>query len=145
MSVLWKNIKEHLRRSSNWMFIICLLYTFVYIGMAIAHFFTNGEHSLDPTFTGFYIPLLTFYAGNKEVNRWIGKKVIIERPGELMVYLLWLLPVLLYIINFLSKHIYQIPPDLKFSCVLVLSIFIATNISKKYHESKNGSDENSSK
>jgi len=142
MSALWKNIKCHLKRSGNWMFIICLLYTFVFIGMVLIHFFTNARYSLDPTFIGFYIPLLTFYSGNKEVNRWIGKKIIIERPGELMVYLLWLIPAGLYVINFLKGHKYTIPPDLKFACILVLSIFITTNISKKYHTSKNGHSTN---
>lgn len=144
MSVLWKSVKNHLKNSSNWLFLICLLYTFVYIGMVVLHFFTKGEYALDPTFTGFYIPLLAFYAGNKEVSRWIGKKIIIERPGELMVYLLWLVPPSLYAVNFFSKHKYQIPQDLKFACILVLSIFVATNISKKYHESQNGSGENPS-
>ncbi len=144
MSALWKSIKNNLKNSGNWLFLICCLYTLVYIGMILIHFFTNGKYYLDPTFTGFYIPLLVFYAGNKEVSRWIGKKIVIERPGELMVYLLWLIPVFLYIVNFFSNHRYKIPPDLKFACILVLSVFITSTISKKHYESKNGKDKTSS-
>ena len=137
MSALWKNIKENLSKSSNWLFILCLIYTLVYMGMIFLHFFSNGHYKLDASFSGFYIPLLSAYAGNKEISRWVGKKITIQRPGELMVYLLWIVPPTLFCINQLAEGTYDIPEDIKFVCIFVISLFAASRVSKNIHEMQN--------
>lgn len=132
---LWASAKESFRDSSNWLFIICVLYTIAFMAMNTIHFF--GLLVFDPSFsTDFYLPLISLYAGDKEIKRWKGKTFVINRPGELMVYLIWLLPLAFYLINFVSGSSHEIPPRLGVITSSTLAIFVATGISKELHEKK---------
>jgi len=119
------------------LFLICSAITLIAMAMVITEFFSRG--SFPPSQIGFfYIAVLFVYSIHKEMLRWLGEKKI-ERQGEYFLYSWIGLTVILYIINFLTKHHFCYSPEgmsteslqaVSIITLEVAAIFLFTRLSK---------------
>ena len=132
---LWLSIKTSLKNSNEWLFWFCAFFTLVLIVMIYIEFFLTDYETPLVLVIG-YIGFITTYTTNKEINKWTASGLIIEKPGELFVYIWGLTLVVMGIIQFLTKNQYQVPEELINICGGVLAVFVGNQVSKSFRTRK---------
>lgn len=115
---------------------LLMLYTVVYLGLMIYDFAMRGAFKMPTGMMVVYIALVTAYAADKEIRRWMGKEEP-PRAGSFFVYL-WLL---FFLVAFVIRSFWPTftqPADLSAVALQVLAIFFGSKASKKIYDTKTG-------
>lgn len=102
----------------------------------IVDFFLRGkyEHIMMPIGM-IYVSLLSVYVSTKEFERWFGMYKG-RHPGEIGVVLWTLLIMALIILKLVLGDHYEISPDVIWTYITVISVFIASKASKLFFTRK---------
>ena len=106
-------------------------YSILYLGLTIADFALRHKFTMPPGMMIIYIALVTAYAGNKEIQRWVGKSLP-AKWGSLFVYAWFIFFAVAYTIKAIFPQ-YEIPSDLPKVCLQVLGIFFGSKASSKIY------------
>jgi uncharacterized membrane protein len=109
-------------------------YTILYLGLMIADFVMRETFELPLGMMIVYIALLTAYAGDKEVHRWIGKELP-SRWGSVFIYLWFIFFAVAFTVQAINPT-FKLPDDLSKICLQVLGIFFGSKISGKLYSMK---------
>lgn len=117
---------------------LLILYTIVYLGLMVYDFAAREVFTVPSGMMVVYIALLTAYAADKEIRRWMGKEEP-ARAGSFFVYL-WLLFFLVAFVIRSFKPTFVLPADLGAVALQVLGVFFGSKASKKIYDIKSGKD-----
>ena len=120
---------SEIKNSQTWPFWFCLLWTICHITMMWVSLISLLAYQVPEGMTWAYASLLGAYTTGKEVNKWVGKKITIAKPGELMVYAWWISLLLMYVVIFRNAT-YKLPQEMDSVCFWVLGIFFGGETSK---------------
>lgn len=115
---------------------LLMVYTVVYLGLMVYDFAAREAFTLPGGMMVVYIALVTAYAADKEIRRWMGKEEP-PRAGSFFVYL-WLLFFLVAFVIQSFKPAFVLPADLGKVALQVLGIFFGSKASKKIYDIKTG-------
>lgn len=126
-------IIEGLKDSQNWLFWFCFFWTSIHIVMMWGEFLSpllGWQFKTPEGMTSVYVSLLTVYTANKEIGKWIGKKITIQRPGELLIYAWWLSMLAMFCWLYLNGNSLKMPKEMTNISLWVLGIFMSSELSK---------------
>jgi hypothetical protein len=115
---------------------LLILYTVVYLGLMVYDFAARGAFELPAGMMVVYIALVTAYAADKEIRRWMGKEEP-PRAGSFFVYA-WLVFFLVAFVVRSFRPEFALPDDLSKVALQVLGVFFGSKASKKIYEVKAG-------
>ena len=118
------------------LFPLLTLVTVAYLAMIVAEFFLPKAVHMPGMMMPVYISLLSAYAADKEIRRWVGVPEP-PRKGSLFVHLWVLLFLALVIVNFFRTE-YPLPQDLGKVVLQVLAVFFGSRTSKYIKERQSG-------
>lgn len=116
------------------LFPLLSIYTAGYLGLMLADFFLKQSLDLPDGIMPVYIALLSAYAADKEIRRWLVNPEP-PRKGSIFVYLWMLFFLAAYIIRTFQPA-YELPANLASVCLQVLGIFFGTRASKYVWETR---------
>lgn len=106
-------------------------YTLLYFGFMVADFALRDRFAMPTGMMIVYVALVTAYAGDKEVRRWMGKSLP-SRWGSVFIYLWFIFFAVAFTIQTFNAS-FVLPEDLSKVCLQVLGIFFGTKISSKIY------------
>ena len=120
------------------LFPLLTLVTVAYLAMIVAEFLLPKAVRMPGMMMPVYISLLSAYAADKEIRRWVGVPEP-PRKGSLFVHLWVLLFLALVIVNFFCTD-YSLPQDLGKVVLQVLAVFFGSRTSKYIKERQSGAE-----
>ena len=120
------------------LFPLLTLVTAAYLAMIVAEFLLPQAVRMPGMMMPVYISLLSAYAADKEIRRWVGVPEP-PRKGSLFVHLWVLLFLALVIVNFFCTD-YSLPQDLGKVVLQVLAVFFGSRTSKYIKERQSGAE-----
>ena len=106
-------------------------YTILYLGLMVADFALRDAFSMPAGMMIVYVALVTAYAGDKEVRRWMGKSLP-SRWGSVFIYLWFVFFAVAFAMQTFDPTFVP-PEDLSKICLQVLGIFFGSKISGKIY------------
>ncbi len=106
-------------------------YTLLYLALMIIDFALRDDFTMPPGMLIIYIALVTAYAGDKEVRRWMGKELP-SRWGSVFIYLWFIFFAVAFTIQAFNST-FVLPEDLSKICLQVLGIFFGSKVSSKIY------------
>ena len=129
---------SELKNSETWLFWFCFIWTAFHIEMMWVAFLSFGTYKVPEGMTAPYASLLGAYTTNKEVSKWVGKGLTINRPGEILFYAWWgSLIAMCFTIS--RNELYALPQEMIPVCLWVLGIFWGGTTSKAWRNFKQSS------
>lgn len=116
------------------LFPLLTLYTAAYLGLMAAEFLLRGMLKVPGGMMPVYIALVSAYAADKEIRRWVG---VAEAPrkGSLFVYL-WMLFFLSAFLLRAFRPEFSMPEELSAVVLQVLGIFFGSRASKYIYNAR---------
>ncbi len=106
-------------------------YTVLYFGFMVVDFALRDRFTMPAGMMIVYVALVTAYAGDKEVRRWMGKSLP-SRWGSVFIYLWFIFFAVAFTVQTFNASFVP-PEDLSKVCLQVLGIFFGTKISSKIY------------
>ncbi len=107
-----------------------------YIAFIVMNFFLQNQFDfLVGPFSALYVGTLTIYVGSKEFDRWYSHHES-RRRGELFVVVFTVVMAALLAGALLLGPGYRVPSDIVATYIGVLSLFVLTQKSKRFHETE---------
>ena len=121
------------RRILHW---ISNFWGMFYIAFIVMNFFLQNQFDfLVGPFSALYVGTLTIYVGSKEFDRWYSHHES-RRRGELFVVVFTVVMAALLAGALLLGPGYRVPSDIVATYIGVLSLFVLTQKSKRFHETE---------
>lgn len=109
-------------------------YTLLYLVLMIADFAFRDSFAMPPGMMVIYVALVTAYAGDKEVRRWMGKELP-SKWGSVFIHLWFIFFAVAFTIEAINPT-FKLPEDLSKICLQVLGIFFGSKVSSKIYSMK---------
>ncbi len=125
-------------RSGDWVLrTLANAWTILFFGFLVWNFFSlNSYDYLVAPFSAIYTAVLGMYVGTKEFERWHAMYDGKRHPGELFVFFWTVLMIFFVSASFKLGAEYAIPSEIVAVYIMVLSVFMLTERSKKLYANK---------
>ncbi len=137
---IWASVKASIKNSNEWLFWFTTLWTLVQLTLFWAEFITHGKFKITYETTVIYLGFLGTYVATKEIGKWCGQLVHIDRPGELLMYVWGFSALIMSVIKFFYPAC-EYPGELIRVVLGVLAVFATSGVSKairnKYNDKQN--------
>jgi len=130
--------KEFTDKKTGFFYKLLAVWTVLQLVMISLEFFKINKYVVPGLMHFAFVAFLCIYVAQKEVERWLAKSWT-KRSGEIYLASWYILLMIMFMIEFLTKGRYETPDKMVETCVLIALPKIVTLYSKFKYQRKHGS------